>query len=78
MADDSQGFNAARFVASQSAMLTKINGVLERLKEELGKEIKEEKDLFDKAMCWCKSESKLKDEAVCKLRDTVSGLKQRI
>ena len=59
-------------------MLTKIVGVLEGLKAELGAEIKTAKDLFDKAMCWCKTESKAKDEAVCKLRDTVAGLKQRI
>lgn len=59
-------------------MLTKIVSVLERLKQELAVEIKDGKEAFDKAMCWCKSESKAKDDAVCKLKDTVTKLKQRI
>ena len=65
------GFNVERFVASQHSVLTKIVKVLENLKVELDKEMKEEKVVYEKFMTWCNKDAVDKDAAICALRDQI-------
>ena len=52
--------------------------VLENLKVELDKEMKEEKITYEKFMSWCNKDAIDKDAAICWLRDSVKELKVRI
>merc|ERR1719316_1137383 len=58
--------------------MTKVTNLLKDMQGQLAKDQKEDEEVYDRMVCWCQTNDKLKAQSIAAAKDHLSGLGETI